>query len=134
MRRSVRRITVLCTLSLVVASCGDDAEPEGEPLPADAETVRAAAARSRGEGTSVRFRLERSGDPVFIDEFESIQLDQLEGEFEASSGAQALLEVTVNGNLTTELGAIAVDDEVYLSNPVTGTFEPLDAGYDLDPS
>jgi lipoprotein LprG len=128
------RTSAALAASLLIASCGDDAAPEGEPLPADAETVLTAAAASMGDVTSVRFHLARSGAPVFIDEFESIQLDELEGEFEAPSSAQALLEVTVNGNLSTELGAIALDDEVYLSNPVTGTFEPLDAGYDLDPS
>ena len=48
--------------------------------------------------------------------------------------AQAVLEVEVNGSLTTELGAIALDDEVWLSNPITGDFETLPAGYDIDPS
>ena len=35
--------------------------------------------------------------------------------------------VTVDESLSTKLGAVAIDDEVWLSNPVTGTFEPLDA-------
>ena len=121
-------------VAVSLTACGEDAEPEGEPLPADVETVLAAASAAMGEVKSVRFHLERSGAPVFIDEFESIQLDELDGRFEAPASADALLQVTVNGDLSTELGAIAVDDEVYLSNPVTGTFEPLQGGYDLDPS
>ena len=42
--------------------------------------------------------------------------------------------MTVNDNLATRLGAVAVDDEVWISNPVTGDFETLPAGYDIDPS
>lgn len=134
MRRGAHGVIVAFALVLSAAACGDDDEPEGEPLPADVDTLLAAASRAMGEVTSVRFHLERSGAPVFIDEFESIQLDELDGRFEAPASADAILEVTVNGNLSTKLGAIAVDDEVYLSNPVTGTFEPLQSGYDLDPS
>jgi lipoprotein LprG len=48
--------------------------------------------------------------------------------------AQAQLDVTVNGDLATRLGAVAIDDEVWISNPVTGDFETLPAGYDIDPS
>ena len=42
--------------------------------------------------------------------------------------------MTVSGNLATKLGAVAIDDEVWISNPVTGDFETLPAGYDIDPS
>ena len=40
----------------------------------------------------------------------------------------------MNDNLATRLGAVAVADEVWISNPVTGDFETLPAGYDIDPS
>jgi lipoprotein LprG len=42
--------------------------------------------------------------------------------------------VTVDGDLTTEIGAVAIDDEVWISNPVTGDFETLPPGFDIDPS
>jgi lipoprotein LprG len=118
----------------MIAACGSDAEPEGEPLPADADTILAAASTSMGEVTSVRFRLERSGAPLYIDEFEKIRLDELEGRYEAPSSADALLDVTVNGATPARLGAIALEEEVWLSNPITGTFEPLPDGYDIDPT
>lgn len=41
---------------------------------------------------------------------------------------------TGDNDLKTTLGAIAIDGTVWLSNPVTGTFEALPPGYDLDPS
>ena len=125
---------------------GDDANassPEDEQVTDDgavadpnaqATDIVDAAASAMGGVSSVEFRLERSGAPIFIDEFERIALDSLRGQFSVPGKAQAELEVTVNDNLATRLGAVAVDDEVWISNPVTGDFETLPAGYDIDPS
>ena len=87
-----------------------------------------------GAVTSVEFRLDRDGAPIFIDEFESLALDSLIGQFTVPTRARAQLTVTVDGNLTTEIGAVAIDDEVWISNPVTGDFETLPPGFDIDPS
>jgi hypothetical protein len=99
-----------------------------------AEALVADAAAAMGAVESVEFVLERSGAPVFIDEFESIELDRLHGQFRAPERAQAELTVTVDGSLATRLGAVAIDGDVWLSNPVTGRFEPLPPGFDIDPS
>jgi hypothetical protein len=101
---------------------------------ADVIEVTRQAAAAMGEVGSVEFRLQREGAPIFIDEFRRIALDSLRGQFTVPTRAQAELEVTVNDNLATRLGAVAVDDEVWISNPVTGDFETLPAGYDIDPS
>jgi len=98
-----------------------------------AEIVRAAAEAMRAV-TSVEFELQRTGAPVFIDQFEAIALDELHGQFTVPSKAQAELTVRINDNLNTRLGAVAIDTEVWISNPVTGNFETLPTGYDLDPS
>ena len=112
-----------------VADDGAVADPNAQA----SDIVDASAAAMAGV-SSVEFRLERSGAPIFIDEFERIALDSLRGQFSVPGKAQAELEVTVNDNLATRLGAVAVDDEVWISNPVTGDFETLPAGYDIDPS
>lgn len=125
---------------------GSVAEPDGEGDPvdlddgavadpdADPESIVAAAADAMAGVTSVEFGLDRSGAPVFIDQFESIALDELIGQFTVPSQAQAQLTVTVDGNLSTKLGAVALGEEVWISNPVTGDFETLPDGYDIDPS
>lgn len=87
-----------------------------------------------GAVTSVRFTLERTEAPVYIDAAESMSLDALDGRFSAPGSADAILEITVNGSLGTKIGAVAIDDEVWMSNPVTGTFETLPPGFDIDPS
>lgn len=101
---------------------------------ADVDQVVAEAAAAMAEVTSVEFRLDRSGAPIFIDEFESLALDSLVGQFTVPTRARAQLTVTVDGNLTTEIGAVAIDAEVWISNPVTGDFETLPPGFDIDPS
>lgn len=101
---------------------------------ADATEVVAGAATAMAEVDSVEFRLDRGGAPVFIDEFESLALDGLVGQFSIPTRARAQLTVTVDGGLTTEIGAVAIDEEVWISNPVTGDFETLPPGYDIDPS
>ncbi len=134
MHRVVRHVAVLACGLLPITGCGEDPEPEGAPLPADAATIVAAAADAMGDVTSVRFQLEPSGADVFVDTFGSLALEKIVGRFAAPSSADAALTVTVDGSLTTKLGAVAIDEEVWLSNPVTGTFEALPPGYDIDPS
>ncbi len=149
----------LAAVALVVVGAialfggGPDSQAAGQPGPAgsptaaadrsddavadpgaDPTTIVAEAANAMAAVTSVEFELERSGAPVFIDRFESIALDRLRGQFTVPSRAQAELTVTVNANLATKLGAVALDDEVWISNPVTGDFETLPDGYDIDPS
>jgi lipoprotein LprG len=101
---------------------------------ADPAVIVAAAAEAMRAVTSVEFELERSGAPVYIDQFESIALNELHGQFTVPNKAQAELTVRINDNLNTKLGAVAIDSEVWISNPVTGDFETLPAGYDIDPS
>ena len=108
---------------------GPAANPDADPGEIAQESAEAMAGV-----TSVEFRLERSGAPVFIDQFEKLALDDLLGQFTVPTRARAQLTVTVEGNLITKLGAVAIEDEVWLSNPVTGDFETLPAGYDIDPS
>lgn len=122
------------------ASGGDDvevvelddgavADPDVDP----AALMQRSAAAMAGVA-SVEFRLQREGAPVFIDQFEEIALDSLLGQFTVPTRARAQLTVTVDETLPTNIGAVAIDSEVWISNPVTGDFETLPAGYDIDPS
>lgn len=108
---------------------GVAADPDADPA-----IVAADAAAAMGEVISVEFRLERDGAPVFIDQFESLALDGLIGQFTVPGRAQAQLRITVDGDLATEIGAVAVGEEIWISNPVTGDFETLPDGIDIDPS
>ena len=138
MVRRVRFLFVSIIVGLVISGCGggdgDAGVLDGPFLDPEPAALQAAVADAMGAVTSVRFEVERSGSPVFIDQVESIALNQILGTFEVPGSASAILQVTVNDALNTELGAIAIDDEVWLTNPVTGTFETLPPGFDIDPS
>jgi lipoprotein LprG len=108
---------------------GAVADPDADP-----HEVVERAATSMAAVRSVEFALDRTGAPVFIDQFGRLALDRVRGQFSVPGSARAELTVTVEGNLTTRLGAVAIDEEVWISNPVTGDFETLPAGYDIDPS
>ena len=129
----MRLLVLMACLAVFGAACGGE-DLGGEKLPQDAAALQTQSAVAMGEVTSVRFTLERSGNPVFVDQAESIALDRIEGRFSVPGSADAILEVTVNASLGTKLGAIAIDDEVWVSNPVTGKFETLPSGFDLDPT
>jgi hypothetical protein len=108
---------------------GAIADPDIDPTALMPRSATAMAAV-----TSVEFRLDRDGAPVFIDQFDEIALDGLRGQFTVPTRARAELTVTIDDDLTTKIGAVAIDSEVWISNPVTGDFETLPAGYDIDPS
>ena len=138
MRRCLRFLLFALSGALVAAACsggdGGNEVLDGPLLDPDVVTLQPAVAQAMGAVTSVRFEVERSEAPVFIDQVESIALNTILGTFEVPGSANAILQVTVNDALNTELGAIAIDDEVWLTNPVTGQFETLPPGFDIDPS
>jgi hypothetical protein len=141
-------LALILTLVVVVRSGSDPADPSesgdddavdlDDGAVADPDVDPAAllqrSALAMADVESVEFRLDRTGAPVFIDEFEEIALDALRGQFTVPTRAQAELTVTVSGDLPTRIGAVAIDSEVWISNPVTGDFETLPAGYDIDPA
>ncbi len=126
---------MLVVLVLLLSACTAGSEDgSSTELSTDPSVIQAAAAEAMGAVTSVRFSLARSGDAVFIDEAKAIGLKSLEGRFAAPASADAVLKVEVSGILNTQIGAVAIDEEIWLSNPLTGEFETLPPGFDIDPS
>jgi lipoprotein LprG len=125
----------MLAVTTAIASCGGgDSEPSGPTIEPDATVITETSATAMGGVTGVRFELDRTGAPVYIDPADVIALNSIVGRFNVPGSADAIVEVEVAGALTTELGAVAVGDDVWLSNPITGELEPLPAGIDLDPS
>ncbi len=136
----IRNLIVALGLLTFLAGCSETAEEldpsigAANPVILDGEEIQAEAARVMGETQSVRFSIERSEAPVYIDQIQSISLDTVEGRFTVPASADAIIGVTVNDSLRTQLGAIAIGEEVWLTNPATGVFETLPPGFDIDPS
>ncbi|MFW2382270.1 MAG: LppX_LprAFG lipoprotein [Acidimicrobiales bacterium] len=134
-RRRFAIAAVVILVALLGCSSGSgQADDSSAQLSTDPVTLQTTASSAMGGVTSVRFSLDRSGDPVFIDQAKAISLTSLQGRFAAPASADAVLAVEVSGLLNTEIGAVAIDEEIWLSNPLTGEFETLPPGFDIDPS
>lgn len=131
MKRSQRLIS-LFLFALLAASCGSDAEP-ATTLPPEADVVLAASAEAMGSVDFVRFKIERGGAPVYIDNLDTLNFALAEGQFAAPSSANAVVTLAV-GNINAQIGAIAIDGETWLTNPITGDWDSAPSGYDFDPS
>jgi len=122
-------LILVAVVAVLTAACAGE-DLGGEKLEPDAAVLGPASAQAMGAVTSVAFTVERTGAPVYIDAARSISLDRIDGRFSAPRSADAILGVTVNGSLGTKLGAVAIDDEVWMSNPVTGVLRLKNLAFD----
>ena len=83
MSRSLR--IALVVLAVVATACGGGNEPD-TTLPPESEIVLEAAAGAMGSVESVRFMIERSGAPVYIDPLDTLNFASAEGQFSVRDG------------------------------------------------
>ncbi len=121
----------LLSLMLVVAACSS-ATPT-TTLPPQPEPVLEAAATAMGSIDFVRFKIERGGAPVYIDSLQTLNFSLAEGQYASPSAANAVITLAV-GSLNAQIGAIAIDGQTWLTNPITGDWEVAPSGYAFDPS
>jgi len=129
-----RRIAVLAAtaaLAVTVGACGGGGS--GPTLPPDLDTLMTTAAETMGAVESVSFSIERGGAPVYIDPLDTLAFVSAAGRFAAPSSAEAVVVVAV-GDLRAQVGAVAIDGETWLTNPITGDWEPAPDGYTFDPA
>ncbi|HEX9856438.1 MAG TPA: LppX_LprAFG lipoprotein [Acidimicrobiia bacterium] len=123
-------VPALALALAVAAACGGSS---GTTIAGDIDAILAASSEAMGNVDSVRFVIERTGDAVYIDENGTIEFRDAEGRFVSPSTADASVTLAVAG-LATRVGAVAIDGETWLSNPITGAWEPAPAGYSFDPA
>lgn len=129
--KSALRVVIAVSFSLLTASCGS--ETTATTLPPEPDAVLEAAADAMGEVKYVRFKIERSGAPVYIDNLDTLNFSDAEGQFEGPSSANAVVTLSV-GTINAQIGAIAIDGVTWLTNPITGEWENAPDGYDFDPT
>jgi len=130
------RITLLIVwpvviVTILVSSCSS-AEPPPD-LAADIDTLLATSATAMGTVDTVRFEIERGGAAVYIDDTSTLEFKDAQGRFVAPQAADAVVKVAVSG-LNVQIGAIAIDGTVWLSNPVTGDWEKAPSQFAFDPT
>lgn len=122
--RCVKRAATLLAIVLASGACGgaQPTTPADPSLDVDALIGRAADAMAGLE--TARFTMERSGAPV---EVAGLEFVSAEGQYAAPAAARALLQVRVS-DLSIEVGTIAIDERVWLTNPLTGGWEEIPDG------
>ena len=131
MKRPLRIVSLLA-FTVLVSACGDG-EESTTVLPPEPGPVLEAAAEATGSVESVRFMLERSGAPIYIDPLDTLNFESTEGQFSAPSSANAVVTLAV-GSINAQIGAIAIEGETWLTNPITGEWEDAPEGYVFDPA
>ncbi len=126
-----RAVALALAAALLMSACSGGSK--AATLPADAGAIIAAAATTMGDIDTVHFTIERSGAPVFIDPADLLTFVSAEGRYAAPGSAEAVVTIQV-GDLNTQIGAVAIDGETWLSNPITGAWEPAPAAYTFDPA
>ena len=130
-RRCSLVIGLLLVLLAGACSSGSGGDDDAESL--DIDGVRSLAADAMSDVDTVLFTIELEGADVFIDDDELIGFRMAEGRFAAPSSADAVVAVNALG-LSTEVGAIAIDGEVWITNPLTGDWEPAPEAFTFDPA
>jgi len=139
MRRMVRglRLAALggALLSLLAAACsgGDDGAGTTVTEPVTAESVLNSAAEAMAAVDTVSFHLERTGAPVYLDSSGSFAFQEGDGRVSnTTSAADAVVKVKALG-IDANVGAVSIDGELWLSNPLTGAWETAPDSITFDP-
>ncbi|MEO1060505.1 MAG: LppX_LprAFG lipoprotein [Actinomycetota bacterium] len=135
-------VAALATALALLAACSsdaDDAEPaetvadDSGPAPTDPAEILDEAATAMAEVESVTFTIERTGAEVFIDDGENLAFVSADGRFGAPSSADALVTVEL-GSATLQVGAVAIDGTIWLTDPVSGGWEEASDSLSFDPA
>jgi hypothetical protein len=118
-------LLVLLATTLVAAACS------GHDEASDPDAVIALSVERMANVESVRFFLERTGVPVFIDDDNILEFTSAEGRFASPDSTDALLTVRAIG-IPTQVGAVQIGADTWITNPITGSWEDAPAGFTFD--
>lgn len=130
MRWSITAMAV--AFGALTAACSSTEATTTTAPPSAAELLEVSAA-TMGSVDTVQFSIARGGEPVYIDTQGFLEFVSATGRFAAPGAAEALVTVSALG-LSTEVGAVVIEGDTWLTNPITGNWEPTPPGYTFDPA
>ncbi len=130
------RVLLLGLCATLLAATGCSSSSGGDDVgdaPLDVDGVRAMSAAAMADVDTLLFTIELEGADVFIDDGGLIQFQMAEGRYAAPGSADAVVSVVALG-LATEVGAVAINGNVWITNPLTGAWEPAPDSLTFDPA
>ncbi len=121
--------TLLAVLALVGCGGSKSQSATPSPTPISAQAILTAASNRFDQVNSLHFVLTVDGT-VALDNAGTIKLHGASGDLLRPNSAQAKADVTFLG-ATISISLISVDNQQYMTNPITGSWEkaPSDLGY-----
>lgn len=124
--------------ALVLAGCSsssrdDTAAEQTTTIVVTADVVLDRASEAMADVDTASFTIEHEGPDVFIDDDETIRFDGATGRYSAPGSADALVAVTALG-LSTEIGAVAIDSQIWITSPLTGRWEEAPEALTFNPA
>lgn len=134
-RRLVGLLLALSTVVLLLAACrgGSDSTAVASPTPTPtAESIMDAARQRFSEINSAHFLLTVDGD-AYLDSTRTLALRGAEGDLARPDRANVNASVALAG-ATINIALIAVGDEQYITNPLTGQWQQAPEGLSFNPA
>jgi lipoprotein LprG len=125
-----RGLAVASVLAVALLGCGGGSSGV---IDASIDAVLTQSSLAMAEVDTARFTIEKSGAAVHIDDEDLIEFNAADGRYSAPSSADALVKVRAFG-LATEVGAVAIDGDLWITNPLTGVWEAAPADFTFDPT
>ncbi len=126
-----RFLVALLSLVFAMAACSSSDTDAVEELTAQEILTGSAAAMSGIESAS--FTIDQSGASVFIDDADQLAFQSAKGRFAAPASSDALVTVNAFG-LTTQVGAIAIEGDLWFTNPLTSEWTEAPEDFTFDPA
>ncbi|MGH1505932.1 MAG: LppX_LprAFG lipoprotein [Acidimicrobiales bacterium] len=131
-------LTAALVLSFGGAACtsSDEASVETEQLDAEPPTateILKMSGSAMADISSVAFTITQEGAEVPIDEGGLVTFTAADGRYAAPGSAEAIVAVDALG-AATEIGAVAIDGTVWITNPLTGKWEEAPEIFTFDPA
>lgn len=127
----------MCLASLsVLSACSssDSADASGIDVATQGvDGLLAASSAAMADIDTVRFTISHEGVEVFIDDAGLIAFNEAVGRYASPSSADALVAVSALG-IATEIGAVAIEGEVWITNPLTSAWESAPDAFAFDPA
>lgn len=124
----VRNVLILLLIVISITSC---ASATPTPIPPD-QIIHNAAERMTAT-SGLRFSIDRTGAPAYLDNLEILSLSRLEGDYVAPDSVQASVRIVTPG-VVTDISFVGIGESQWQTNPFTGKWESLPPGMGLNPA